>query len=209
MGRKEFLKLGGAHLRNSLFDLFSFLEAPEEPAEEPDSVPPPAATVRRGLRPPGAIPEERFVEACTHCRLCVEACPHEALTLAGPQEAYPEGTPFLPNVAAKPCHLCEDLPCVTACPEGALRIVPLEEVRMGLAEIDPEICFAFRGQICDYCIDRCPFPEEAIAADERGRPVINPDRCVGCGLCAYICVTTPGAIAVRPRAEEKEDPCSA
>jgi ferredoxin-type protein NapG len=193
MDRKEFLRLGGAHLRQSLLDLFSFLEAPAEPEPaRPQPVP-------RGLRPPGALPEERFVQTCTRCRLCVEACPHEALALAGPQDGYPEGTPFLPNVAAKPCHLCDDLPCVAACPEKALLTLPLEEVRMGVAEVDPAICFAHQGQICDYCIDRCPFPEEAIAPDERGRPVVNPERCVGCGLCAYICVTTPGAIAVHLR----------
>jgi MauM/NapG family ferredoxin protein len=207
MSRKEFLGFGGTRLRKSLFDLLSFWDEPEEaPAPTPPS---PVAPPRPGgLRPPGAIPEERFLAACTQCRACVEACPHEALALAGPQEAFPEGTPYLPNVAAKPCHLCEDLPCVSACGEGALMPLLPEDIRMGVAQVDPAICFAYQGQICDYCIDRCPFPDEAIAPDERGRPVVNPDRCVGCGLCAYICVTTPGAIAVQPLPGDKEEACS-
>ncbi|MNK43992.1 quinol dehydrogenase periplasmic component [compost metagenome] len=206
MNRKEFMRLGGSHLRNALMGWFSSWEVPEEPRHVDPS---PAPAALRGLRPPGAVAEERFLEACTHCGLCVEACPHDAIALAGARDDYPEGTPYLPNVAAKPCHLCEDMPCVAACETGALLRLSGEEVRMGLAEIDPDLCFAYRGQLCDYCIDRCPFPDEAIAADEHGRPVVNPDRCVGCGLCAYICVTTPGAIAVRPRTPRKEEPCSA
>lgn len=203
MGRKEFLELGGARLRDALLGLFDFAGEPVPAGPAcPSSPTPPRAG---GLRPPGAIPEARFVAACTRCRQCVEACPHEAITLASPQDGYPEGTPYLPNVAAKPCQLCEDLPCVAACAEGALKPLLREEVRMGVAQVDPALCFAYQGQICDYCIDRCPFPDLAIAADERGRPVVNPDRCVGCGLCAYICVTTPGAIGVRPRPRETEE----
>lgn len=204
MGRKDFLRLGGARIRQSLVDWLSILDASDAPPipleSHPDGVSAaPGVGVPRGLRPPGALPEARFVEACTRCRLCVEACPHEALALAGSEDGYPAGTPFMPNVAAKPCHLCEAMPCVAACADGALVAMPHEDLRMGLAEVDPAICFAYQGQICDYCIDRCPFPEEAIFSDDRGRPVVNPDLCVGCGMCAYICVTTPGAIAIHAR----------
>lgn len=190
MNRKDFFKYGLAQLGKSLLQFL-----PEEIVPAP---PPPAEPPRPyGLRPPGAIAEPLFSERCTHCNLCVSGCPHAIIKLAEEGDGFPVGTPFLPNVAARPCHLCEGMPCAAACPEGVLQVVPSREVRLGVAEIDPTTCFAFAGQYCDYCIDRCPFADEAIVADQENRPVINRDRCTGCGLCAHYCVSTPGSIRIR------------
>lgn len=191
MNRQDFFKLGLRELGQSLLRFLPEAIVPPSP---------PSASARfYGLRPPGAVLEPAFSERCTSCNLCVKSCPHDALKLAEEGEGFAVGTPFLPGVSAKPCHLCEGLPCAAACPAGIMEVIPAHEVRMGTAEIDSTTCFAFAGQYCDYCIDRCPYPEEAIFADEHHRPVINPERCTGCGLCAHFCVSTPGSISIRPR----------
>jgi ferredoxin len=75
---------------------------------------PPAA-----IRPPGALPEADFSAACIRCGLCVRDCPFNILHLAKPEEPMSTGTPYF--VARQlPCEMCEDIPCVKACPTGAL-----------------------------------------------------------------------------------------
>ena len=75
---------------------------------------PPAA-----IRPPGALKEDEFLGACVRCGLCVRDCPYDILSLARPGEAVATGTPYF-VARAKPCEMCEDIPCVKACPTGAL-----------------------------------------------------------------------------------------
>jgi ferredoxin len=44
-------------------------------------------------RPPGAIAEHDFLDACVRCGLCVRACPYDTLHLAAPGGPVPAGTP--------------------------------------------------------------------------------------------------------------------
>src|SRR5262245_41346109 len=82
------------------------------------------------LRPPGAVEETLFLERCTRCADCLEACPYESISKS-PVDGFPV---ILPDEA--PCRLCDDFPCITACETEAL--LPVSErgnVRMGLAEV--------------------------------------------------------------------------
>jgi ferredoxin-type protein NapG len=71
------------------------------------------------VRPPGALAETQFLAACVRCGLCVRDCPYDILTLATPEQPVANGTPFF-VARDKPCEMCVDLPCVKACPTGAL-----------------------------------------------------------------------------------------
>ncbi|NNE43989.1 MAG: 4Fe-4S dicluster domain-containing protein, partial [Gemmatimonadetes bacterium] len=105
------------------------------------------------LRPPGAIDEPLFMEKCTACDRCIDACPHDVLFRAGPRFRAAAGTPtFDPALAA--CVLCEDMPCVTACDTGAL--IPEIGFQMGTALIDTQQCLAHQGTFCSVCYERCP-----------------------------------------------------
>lgn len=148
------------------------------------------------LYPPGeAVPAERFLEACTGCGACVEACVPGSIVTIDRDDGR-----ALPVIEPRrvPCYLCEGLPCVEACPEPAL-IDPggVDRVRMGMAQVDPKLCVTFRGETCTICYTACPFPDRAIML-VGGRPVVTTGGCVGCGLCEFACPTRPRAIRVHP-----------
>jgi ferredoxin-type protein NapG len=86
-----------------------------------------------------------------------------------------------------PCYLCKDMPCIKACETGALLDLPRSEVEMGTAVINLNSCYLALGQPCDYCVERCPLKNEAIAFGPAGPPEINESSCTGCGVCAYLC----------------------
>jgi ferredoxin-type protein NapG len=107
--------------------------------------------------------------------------------------------------------MCEDIPCVKACPTGALdpELTDIDQARMGVAVlIDQENCLNFLGLRCDVCYRVCPLIDEAITlepqhnartgAHSRFIPVVHSDRCTGCGKCERSCVLEEAAIKVLP-----------
>ena len=164
----------------------------------------------QSLRPPGALDEARFQSACVRCGLCVRDCPFGTLRLAAPGDPAPTGTPYF--VAREvPCEMCEHLPCVKACPTGALapELTAIDNARMGLAVlIDQENCLNFLGLRCDVCYRICPAIDRAITLEKRHNPrsdrhalllpVVHSDACTGCGKCEKGCVLERPAIKVLP-----------
>ncbi len=72
------------------------------------------------IRPPGALDEKEFNAACIKCGQCVRACPYDTLKLANANAiGVPIGTPYF-NPRDIPCYMCKDIPCMNACPTGAL-----------------------------------------------------------------------------------------
>jgi len=164
----------------------------------------------QAVRPPGAGEEKDFLSACVRCGLCVRDCPYDTLKLATPGEGIASGTPYF--IARDiPCEMCEDIPCVVACPTGALdkSLTDIDDARMGLAVlIDQETCLNFQGLRCDVCYRICPLIDEAITLDlqhnRRSKhalfiPIVHSDACTGCGKCEHACVLDETAIKVLPQ----------
>jgi len=161
------------------------------------------------IRPPGALAENKFQAACLRCGQCVRACPYKILHLAELGEEIPTGTPYF-IARTGPCRMCEDMPCIRACPSGALSKIPtIYESRMGLAVLlDHENCLNYLGLRCDVCYRACPLIDEAITLDVRVNqrsgvhtlfiPVIHSKHCTGCGKCEHTCVLDNAAIKVLP-----------
>ncbi|MHC5011934.1 MAG: 4Fe-4S dicluster domain-containing protein [Planctomycetota bacterium] len=153
------------------------------------------------VRPPGARLEDEFLATCIRCGQCVQACPFDTLFLTDLDAGVAGGTPTF-EARTTPCYLCEGhegAQCIPACPTGAL--LPLEdfrEARMGTAEVDPALCWPYLGRPCRECARACPFPGLVIELDSQGRPAVNADCCVGCGLCEHVCPADEAAIVVVP-----------
>ena len=162
------------------------------------------------IRPPGALPEEDFLGACIRCGLCVRDCPYDILSLGEVADEIATGTPYF-VARTGPCEMCEDIPCVAACPTNALDhgLTDIEESRMGLAVlVDQESCIAFQGLRCEVCFNICPIRGRAISLDlqhnaRSGKhalfiPVVHSNACTGCGLCERACILDEAAIKVFP-----------
>jgi len=161
------------------------------------------------LRPPGAIAEKRFLAACVRCGKCAQACPYRSIKMAGGEAGVGIGTPVIVP-REMPCYLCPDLPCITACPSGALdkSLQDPEKVRIGTAVImDRESCLSIRGLRCEVCHRQCPLIDKAITIEPRHNPrtdehtimepVVHSEKCVGCGICENSCVLPKPAIVVQ------------
>lgn len=163
------------------------------------------------LRPPGAsINEKEFQSSCVRCGLCVRDCPFDTLKLATLVDAVALGTPYF-EARDVPCEMCDDIPCVKACPTGALdpALTNIDDARMGLAVlVDQEACIAFQGLRCEVCFNVCPLQNKAIILDRSHNartgkhaliiPVVHSDACTGCGKCERACILEEAAIKVMP-----------
>lgn len=150
---------------------------------------------RPHLRPPGAIAEPSLLLTCTRCGDCAAACPRGAIRLLPATAGAAAGTPYI-DPAERACDLCGR--CTAACQAGVLlTAADARQVRMGVAVVAPDLCWAHTGQVCDLCYQRCPFPDDALCMDA-GKPQVNPEQCTGCGLCVEACAATPPAVHIRP-----------
>ena len=172
------------------------------------------------LRPPGALDEFEFLVACTRCDKCIKACPQDSILKAGSSAGLAVNSPYI-EPRSMPCFLCSDLPCIPACPDGALvwprRVLAGGEVlegpravKMGTAKILEDLCLTWAkdedhpAQSCRTCVDRCPYPGVAIDVKDTEdgsvpHPQVVADHCTGCGLCLFGCPTAKAAIVIEPR----------
>jgi len=156
----------------------------------------------RLIRPPGARPEREFLERCTACGLCMKMCPtgglQPALTEAGLEGLWtPRLVPRL-GYCEYGCNLCGQV-----CPTEAIQPLTVEEkqqVKIGLASFDTTRCIPYAyGRDCMVCEEHCPIPDKAIyflevEIEDRNaerktikQPHVDPDRCIGCGVCESVC----------------------
>jgi len=162
------------------------------------------------LRPPGALPERDFLGACVRCGLCVRDCPYDILSLADLGDGPAHGTPYF-IARTGPCEMCDDIPCVAACPTGALDkgLKRIDDAEMGIAVLlGRDTCLNLKGLRCDVCYRVCPALDAAITLERRHNdrsgahaifePVVHPDACTGCGKCEKSCVLDEAAIKVLP-----------
>ncbi|MBF0417277.1 MAG: 4Fe-4S binding protein [Magnetococcales bacterium] len=171
------------------------------------------------IRPPGSLPEAQFLARCIKCGLCMRVCPTNVLQPALLEAGF-EGlwTPILMNSVGYCEHHC--VLCGQVCPTAAIRPLSVAEkvgaspfsqpVRLGTAFFDRGRCLPWAMDVpCIVCEETCPTSPKAIwyesvsviARDGRKvalkRPFVQPELCIGCGVCENKCpVTDLAAIRV-------------
>jgi formate hydrogenlyase subunit 6/NADH:ubiquinone oxidoreductase subunit I len=156
----------------------------------------------RLIRPPGARPEREFLERCTACGLCMKVCPtgglQPAITEAGLEGIW---TPRLVPKIGYCDYNCNR--CGHVCPTQAIQPLTVEakhQTKIGLASFDTTRCIPYAyGRDCMVCEEHCPIPDKAIYSlpvvveDHDGnrktikQPHVDPDLCIGCGICENVC----------------------
>ena len=100
------------------------------------------------LRPPGAVDEKKFLALCIKCGQCLQVCPYHSIKLSDFSKGHGVGTPYIDaNIHA--CYACEAVPCVLACPSGALdhHTEKATDIKMGIAVLEHKrSCLAVRRQ---------------------------------------------------------------
>ncbi len=164
------------------------------------------------VRPPGGQDEATLIAACIRCEKCYEVCPRGVIAPAHLEDGVLNTRTPLMNFSSNWCDWCAEenggIPlCTASCPTNALRIESANPaVALGKAELNQDLCLAFRLTGCRFCYDACEY--NAIALDEERRPYVLADLCNGCGACESVCVSlqsgsisagaTERAIVVRP-----------
>ncbi len=163
------------------------------------------------IRPPGSVAEDEFLRRCIKCDQCIRVCPTNVLQPAM-FEAGLEGL-WTPIMISKMgwCELNCTL-CSQVCPTGAIREISIAEklgvgpfevkgpIKTGTAFYNQGRCLPWAMDTpCVVCEEVCPVSPKAIFArihkgtDRYGdpielkRPYIDPDKCIGCGICEHEC----------------------
>jgi formate hydrogenlyase subunit 6/NADH:ubiquinone oxidoreductase subunit I len=150
-------------------------------------------------------------------KVCPQGALHPAIGEAGLEGVWtPRLVPSL-GYCDYTCNLCGQI-----CPTEAIQPLPLEQKQhtsIGLASFDTTRCIPYAcGRECMVCEEHCPIPDKAIffvevdspqrdgSVQRIKQPHVDPEKCIGCGICEHVCPYHDGA-AVRVRsANESRNP---
>jgi MauM/NapG family ferredoxin protein len=178
------------------------------------------------IRPPGARSEAEFLARCVKCSLCQQTCPtgaiHPALSQAGVEGFWTPVVIPRRGFCEFACTRCGEV-CPTEAITGltAIRKTGYDgkpPVRIGTAFVDRGRCLPWAMKTpCIVCEEMCPTDPKAIwfeEVEETGRdrkprrlqrPIVDPARCVGCGICENKCpVGERAAIRVSSVGESRD-----
>ena len=149
------------------------------------------------ITPPGSLSAKNLAQHCTACQLCISVCPNQVLRPSGGLDNFmqPE-TSYERGYCRPECTKCSEV-----CPTGAIKPITKEEktaIQIGHAVWIADNCVVNTdGQKCGNCARHCPtgaiqmVPKDANDKKSLQIPVVNTERCIGCGACENLCPSRP------------------
>lgn len=166
------------------------------------------------IAPPGSLSVRHLRSQCIACQLCIDACPNDVLRpsnsldrLMQPEVSYERG------YCRPECNRCSQV-----CPTGAIQPIAVEArtaIQVGHAVWDRDLCIPVRdGKACGLCARKCPAQAiqmvplvQGVHRDGRRWldadnneiprekalliPVVDEEKCIGCGACENLCPSRP------------------
>ncbi len=205
--RRSFLTI------SSLFAASTLLEAQEKKVDGGlAKIEKKVAPVRAvPLLPPGAQGKKHFAQHCTACQLCVSVCPNGVLRPSSDLSRFMQPEMSYERGYCRPeCTKCSEV-----CPTDAIRLTDRAQksaIQIGHAVWVADNCVVnTKGEKCGNCARHCPtqaiqmVPKDANDPKSLAIPVVNTERCIGCGACENLCPTRPfSAIYVEGHERHRE-----
>ena len=143
------------------------------------------------ITPPGSQSINNFVNLCTSCHTCINACPTKVLRPAGFLNMMQPTMDYSYAFCDYECNICSKV-----CPSGAIKPLALEikkKTQIGKVNLNKELCLVYKSDLnCGACAEHCPtkavymIPYKKIFG-----PETNTDICIGCGACEHVCPAIP------------------
>ena len=166
------------------------------------------------ITPPGSLSIRNLRTHCTACQLCIDACPNDVLRPSSSLDRFMQPEVSYERGYCRPeCTRCSEV-----CPTSAIQPVTVEErtaIQVGHAVWTRDLCVPVKDEKpCGLCARKCPaqaiqmVPLQAGVHQDGWRwrdadnneiprekvlliPVINEEKCIGCGACENLCPSSP------------------
>lgn len=149
------------------------------------------------IAPPGSGSIRNFSKRCTGCQLCVSACPNHVLRPSSDLTTFMQPELSFERGYCRPeCTKCSEV-----CPSGAIKAITTADrsaTQVGHAVWIEKNCIVLTdGVKCGNCARHCPaaaivmVDRQAGGLSEQLVPVVNIERCIGCGACEHLCPARP------------------
>ena len=152
------------------------------------------------LTPPGSLSAQNMAKHCTACQLCVAACPNGVLRPSVDLLKFMQPTMSYERGYCRPeCTRCSEV-----CPAGAIRPIDKGDkssTQIGHAVWIPKNCVVLTDDVaCGNCARHCPagaitmLPSDKLKTKSGNSaiiPIVNTERCIGCGACENVCPSRP------------------
>ena len=166
------------------------------------------------ITPPGSLSIRNLRAHCTACQLCIDACPNDVLRPSASLDRFMQPEVSYEYGYCRPeCNRCSQV-----CPTSAIQPVTVEQrtaIQVGHAVWTRDLCIPVRdGKPCGLCARKCPAQAIQMVPlqvgvhqdgwrwrDAEGNeiprekvlliPVVNEEKCIGCGACENLCPARP------------------